>query len=121
MRVKLLNPDFEDFPTILGISYLFIYGEAKIKPQEEGGKVSSVFKENNNNNNDLITPIKTTTLLQKFEINSLNSNSNKRSIDKSDYSSSIEKMLHDRARSLVSDKSVKNIFKDRNQNLKEDK
>lgn len=119
MRVKLLNPDFEEFQTILGISYLFIYGEGKVKPPEEREKINSVSKESNN---DLITPIKTETLLKKLEINnSNNSNPNKKSMDKSDSNSSMKKMFEERAKSLIPDQSVKSIFKERNLNLKEEK
>ena len=98
MKVKLYNPNYEDFQTQIGICYLFLYG---IPFQKPNSKKPSINKE-------ILNPI------QVLPKSTSKDSEGKSSLDKDE--SHIQKILKERLSGVglnQNNSNVKNMFKDR--------
>lgn len=110
MKIRLSNPQFEEFQTVLGVCYLFLYGFPKLQMEKQ---IPSVDKgEIFNKADTTITPAKINNL---FKIQEDLSTSKKTSIKSDSNNNNNEEKLPIELVGLNDqEKNRKNLFKDRN-------
>ena len=102
MKIKLYNPNYEDFQTQIGICYLFLYGIPFQKPDSKKPSI----------NKETLNPI------QVLPKSTSKDSEGKASLEKGE--NNIEKILRERLSGVGSNNSnVKNLFKDRSSTKEE--
>ena len=110
MKIRLFNPNFEDFQTNLGICYLFIFGIPCKKPDSSSDNLNLMKKDSTNKEMLVDNPFRPLPKSTSKDSDSLTSG--KISLEKFDNNNNIQKILKERL-SGVNETNVKTLFKDR--------